>query len=126
MKNVLIIGADFSPSSLPPAMRVRFLARHLPRFGWNPIVLTTDPAYYECPVDPENEALVPPDLEVLRTSAVAARMGRRFGCGDIGMRSLWHHWRQAVRLCRERRIDLVFIPVPPSVSMVLGRLLHLQ
>ena len=126
MKNVVIIGGDFAPSSLPPSVRIRFFARHLPEFGWNPIVITTDPAYYECAIDPENEALIPPELEVLRTKAIPPAVSRRMGFSDIGMRSLWHHWRRAVKLCRERRIDLLFIPVPPYLGMVLGRLLHMQ
>lgn len=126
MRNVAIIGADFVPSSLPPAVRIRFFARYLPEFGWNPIVLTTDPACYECPVDPENEALVPPGLEVIRTKAIPAALSRRIGIGDLGMRSFWHQWRRAAQLCRERRIDLLFIPAPPYVTMLLGRLLHMQ
>lgn len=126
MKNVAILGADFVPSSLPPAVRIRFFARHLPDFGWNPIIVTTDPAYYECPIDRENEALIPAGLEVLHTPAISAQISRRIGIGDLGMRSFWHQWRCAARLCRERRIDLVFIPVPPYVTMVLGRLLHMR
>ncbi len=126
MKNVAIIGADFSPSSLPPAVRIRFFARHLPEFGWNPIIVTTDPKYYESPVDPENEALLLPGLEVIRTKAIPASMSRRIGIGDLGIRSLWSQWRSVSRLCRERRIDLVFIPVPPNFTMPLGRLLHFQ
>ena len=58
-KTVLIVGPDFTPSSYPPALRIRFFAQHLREFGWEPIVLTTDPGYYEWEVDPENEKLLP-------------------------------------------------------------------
>jgi Glycosyl transferase 4-like domain len=122
VKRVLIIAPDFAPSSLPPATRVRFFARHLPEFGWEPIVLTVDAKHYEATVDPENEQLLSPSLEVIRTGAFSTRWTRKIGIGDIGMRSLWHHWRAIKRLCRERKIDLIFIPVPPYVPMVLGRL----
>lgn len=124
MKRVLVIASDFAPSSLPPATRVRFFARHLPEFGWEPIVLTVDPKHYEATVDLENEQLLSPSLDVLRTGAFGSRWTRKFGVGDIGMRSLWQHWRAIKRLCRERQIDLIFIPVPPYVPMVLGRLAH--
>ena len=124
MKRVLIIAPDFAPSSLPPATRVRFFARHLPEFGWEPIILTVDPKHYEATVDPENEQLLSPSLEVIRTSAFGTRWTRKFGVGDIGMRSLWQHWRAIKRICRERKIDLIFIPVPPYLPMVLGRLAH--
>jgi len=126
MKRVAIIAPDFTPSSLPPATRVRFFASHLPDFGWEPIVITTKPELYEAPVDPENERLLPPSLEVIRTGAFSARWTRKIGIGDIGMRSLWQHWRALKRLCKEGKIDLVFIPVPPSVPMVLGRLARMR
>jgi hypothetical protein len=122
MRTVLVVGADFVPSSLPPALRIRFFTRHLPEFGWKPVVLTTDPRFYETSVDPENYSLLPENLEVVRTPALPARWTRKFGLGDLGMRSLWHHWKALNRICRERRIDLILIPVPPSVPMVLGRL----
>lgn len=124
MRRVLVIASDFAPSSLPPATRVRFFARHLPEFGWEPIVLTVDPRHYEAPVDPENEQLLSASLDVVRTKAFGSRWTRKFGVGDIGMRSLWQHWRAIRRLCREKKIDLIFIPVPPYVPMVLGRLAH--
>jgi hypothetical protein len=40
------------------------------------------------------------------------------------MRSLRHQWQALKRLCRETKVDLIFIPVPPYVPMVLGRLAH--
>lgn len=126
MKRVAIIAPDFTPSSLPPATRVRFFASHLPDFGWEPIIITTKPEFYEAPVDLENERLLPPALEVVRTDAFPVKWTRKIGVGDIGMRSLWQHWRVLKRLCKERRIDLVFVPVPPSVPMVLGRLAHMR
>jgi hypothetical protein len=124
MKRVAIVGADFTPSSLPPALRIRFFAQHLPEFGWEPIVVTTDPRYYESSVDPENEKLLPKSLEVIRTPAFPARWTRKIGVGDIGMRSLWHHWKMLVNLSRQKRVDLVFVPVPPFVPMILGRLIY--
>jgi hypothetical protein len=123
-KTVLIVGPDFTPSSYPPALRIRFFAQHLREFGWEPIVLAAYPRYYEWSVDPENEKLLPADLEVIRTRALPARLTRRIGVGDLGIRSLWYHWRALSRLCRQRKVDLIFIPVPPNPTMVLGRLAH--
>ena len=51
---------------------------------------------------------------------------RRFGIGDIGIRSLWHHWREIRKLCRSVSVDLVFFTVPPYVSMILGRIAHFR
>jgi hypothetical protein len=122
LKRVLIVGADFTPSSLPPALRIRYFAQHLKEFGWEPLILATDPSFYETSVDPENEKLLPTDLEVVRTRAIPPSLTRKFHFGDLGLRSLWHHWRELNRICRRRRADLIFIPVPPNYSMLLGRL----
>jgi hypothetical protein len=121
LKRVAIIGADFVPSSLPPALRIKFFATHLRDFGWEPVVVTTDPHYYENRVDLENAGLLPDGLRVIRTAACPARLTRRFGIGDLGMRSLWHHWQALKNLCREQPVDLILIPTPPYVPMVLGR-----
>jgi hypothetical protein len=123
-KTVLIIAPDFTPSSYPPALRARFFAKHLPEFGWNPIVLTTDPRCYEWTVDPENENLLDSALEVVRTNALPLNWTRRLGFGDLGLRTLWHHWRALSRICRQRRVDLILISVPPNAPIVLGRLAH--
>lgn len=124
MRRVVIVGADFVPSGYPPALRLRLFAQHLPDFGWEPTIMTTDPRYYEWAVDPETERLLPRSLEVIRTRALPARLTRRVGIGDVGIRSLPYHWRALSRLCRDRRVDLVLIPVPPHVPAVLGRLVH--
>jgi len=124
LKRVLIVGADFAPSSYPPALRIRYFARHLKDFGWEPVILTTDPRYYETEVDEENGKLLPTDLEVIRTRAIPATLTRKFRFGDLGLRSLWHHWWAIKRICRERRVDLIFVPIPPYPSIVLGRLAH--
>jgi len=124
MKTVLIVGADFAPSSLPPATRIRFFAKHLPEFGWKPIVLTVEPEYYDWPVDPDNLKLLAHSLEVVRTPAWRSSWTRKLGIGDVGMRSLWHQWQALKRLCRDTKIDLIFIPVPPYVPMLLGRLAY--
>ena len=72
-KTVLIICADFAPSSYPQALRTRFFARHLPEFGWKPLILTTEPRFYEWSVDPENEKLLPPDSGSLSNTRLPCR-----------------------------------------------------
>src|SRR5258705_11803385 len=108
MKTVLILGSDFSPSSLPPATRIRFFAKHLPKFGWQPLVLTTEPRFYEWPIDPENGGLLAPSLEVIRTKALSTRWTRKVGVGDIGMPTLWYHWQEMTCVCTWGRMDLSF------------------
>jgi hypothetical protein len=126
VKNVVIIAPDFTPSSYPPALRARFFAQHLGEFGWNPIVLTTEPENYEWTVDPENEKLLNRSLEVIRTSALPIKWTRKLGFGDLGLRTLWPHWRALSRIRRKRRVDLILISVPPNWPIALGRLAHMR
>ena len=125
-KTVLIIAPDFTPSSYPPALRARFFAQHLGEFGWNPIVLTTYPENYEWSVDPENEKLLNPSVEVIRTGAWSIRWTRKLGFGDLSIRTLWPHWRALNRICEQRQVDLILISVPPNWPVALGRLAHMR
>lgn len=126
MKRVAIVGADFAPSSLPNAQRIRFLVSHLAEFGWEPIVVTVHPRHYESQLDPDNERLLPDMLKVIRTSAISVKWTRKVGLSDIGMRSLYYHWRVLSRLCRRKQVDLIFISLLPAISAVLGRLIYAQ
>lgn len=125
-RTVLIIAPDFTPSSYPPALRARFFAQHLKEFGWDPIVLTTDPKNYEWSVDPENEKLLDPSVEVIRTGAWSIKWTRKLGFGDLSIRTLWPHWRALSCICRQRPVDLILISVPPNWPIVLGRLAHMR
>lgn len=125
-RTVLIIAPDFTPSSYPPALRARFFAQHLREFGWEPIVLTTHPENYEWSVDPENEKLLDPTVEVIRTGAWSIEWTRKLGFGDLSLRTLWPHWRALSRICRARRIDLILISVPPNWAIALGRLAYMR
>jgi len=121
LKRVAIIGADFAPSSLPPALRLRFFVSHLREFNWEPTIITTHPRHYDCALDPEIESLLPDGLRVIRTPALSRRLTRLAGLGDLGARSMPYHWRELRDLCRRGEVDLVFIPVPHYMPMVLGR-----
>src|SRR5262245_16116169 len=88
MKRAAIIAADFSPSSLPPALRVRFFANHLADFGWQATIITTKPEYYDWPVDSRNNDLLAACLDVVRTSAMPVTQARHLGFSCVGFRSL--------------------------------------
>ena len=119
MKRVIIVAPSYAPSSNPPTHRVRFFARHLPAFGWEPEVLTVDGRFYEEPADAEIDRLLPP-VRVTRVGALSPRWTRKLGIGDLGMRGYFHLKRELRRMIAERRPDLVFLPGPPWHTMLLG------
>src|SRR6478735_5116220 len=85
-RTVLIVSPHFPPSSLAGVHRARHMAKHLPGFGWTPIVVRVDEAAYAEANDPALAALVPVSLEQVRTPALPAGVMRRMGVGDIGLR----------------------------------------
>jgi hypothetical protein len=126
MKTVAIIAPDFCPSSMPPSLRSRFFTDHLREFGWDPVVITTAPEFYEWSIDPENENLLRGDYEIIRTAALSATWTRKLGIGDLGLRSLWHLWRALGGLVRRHHVDMLLITVPPNYPMLLGRLANMR
>lgn len=123
-KLVVIVAPHFPPSNLTAGHRSRLFGMHLGKFGWRVCVLSVDPRYYEEALDPELEKLLPADLDVVRTRAFRTRPIR--WVGDLSIRSLWWHYREIGRLIRQRGVDLVYIPIPPNFSALLGPLIRLR
>ena len=122
MKQIVIVAPYFPPSNLAAVHRCRYFAMHLPKFGWKVKVLSVKPAYYEEKLDYELEALLPSDLEVIRTKALPTRPLRLIG--DISIRAFWWHYRALCRLVKQEKIDLIYIPIPPNYSAMLGPLVY--
>jgi glycosyltransferase involved in cell wall biosynthesis len=120
LRTVVFVAAQFPPSNLTAGHRTRLFVRHLPEFGYRPIVLTMRGEDYEEHLDPDLERLVLPGLEVIRTKALPTRPVRLVG--DHGIRSFPFHLTAIGELARKQRIDLLYIPVPPNYSSLLGPL----
>jgi glycosyltransferase involved in cell wall biosynthesis len=119
-RHVLMVTPHFPPDSTAATHRVRLLAPHLPRHGWTATVLGVAAESYETRLDPELATLVPDDLETVRVRAWPARWTRRFGFGDLGLRSLAALYRGAARLLGARRYDALFLELPPWYTALLG------
>lgn len=118
MKTVVLVAPHFIPSFLAGVHRARLLAYHLPEFGWKPIILTTDPAYYECQVDWELQDLLPDDLKVITARAFPIKPLRLVG--DIGLRSLPWYYREVRKLAERESIDFLHITIPSNMAALLG------
>lgn len=98
--------------------RARLWSYHLEEFGWKPIILTTNPSYYECQLDWELLDLLPEGLEVV--TAKAFPIGPVRLVGDVGLRSLPWYYRAVRQLASERKIDFLHITIPSFMASLLG------
>ncbi|HEY8548390.1 MAG TPA: glycosyltransferase [Vicinamibacterales bacterium] len=92
-RRVAIVTYAYPPMNVPGALRAAALARHLPAYGWEPLVVTVTPGsalYLDPPGDcppprekfPNGVGDSPPPLQILRTRdlslhGLAARMASR-------------------------------------------------
>lgn len=120
----MIVAPDFPPCNLAGVHRARLFANHLSKFGYEPIVLSVEPTYYEGTLDQDLMQTISPEVRVVRTKAFPTRPIRLFG--DIGLRSFWQHYRRLSQMARAGEIDLIYIPIPPNYSALLGPLLKLR
>jgi hypothetical protein len=119
---VALVSSHFAPSNLVGGHRARLWSRYLPEFGWQPIVVTGNPAHYEERPDPDLERLVAPGLEVVHAATLPTRPIRLVG--DVGVRAFWGCYRAVARLVRQRRVDFVLVTIPSNFLAPLGRLVH--
>jgi hypothetical protein len=122
MRRVALVSGHFAPSNLVGAQRARLWSRHLPEFGWEPIVVAGDPARYEERPDPDLQRLVAPGLRVIHASTLPTRPLRLVG--DIGVRAFWGCYRVLARLAAAREIDFVLVTIPSNFLAPVGRLIR--
>ncbi|MCC7007743.1 MAG: hypothetical protein IT184_02910 [Acidobacteria bacterium] len=120
VRNVLLITPHFPPDASAAAHRVRLLAPYLPKYGWQPTVLTCREDAYEGALDPALAAFVPASLRVVRAPAWPVRLTRSVGIGDLGLRSFAGLRRAASALCASEPFDAAFITIFPSYTALLG------
>jgi hypothetical protein len=123
-RRVALVSGHFPPSNLVGAQRARLWSRYLPEFGWEPVVVTGDPAEYEERPDPDLERLVAPGLKIVHASTLSTRPVRLVG--DIGIRSFWGCYRALTRMAKAHEIDFVMVTIPSNFLAPVGRLVHLR
>lgn len=123
MKTLLIIYPHWPPSNLAGVHRARLIANYLPELGWQPLVLTVKPEYYEEPPDYDLCKTVSDKIIVEKTEARPAPKHLRL-IGDIALRSLKHLRRRALQIMAFQKVDFIWIPIPSYYTALLGRQLH--
>lgn len=128
MRRVLLVAFHFPPQRGSSGMQrtLRF-AQHLPKFGWQPIVLTIHPsAYEETGGSSGNE--VPPDLTVYRAFGfnAAARLSL-FGRYPqfLALPDRWASWRywalpKALDIIRKYDVEAVWTTFPIATTHRIG------
>ena len=124
IRRLALVSGHFPPSNLVGAQRARRWSRYLPEFGWEPIVVTGDPAEYEERPDPDLERLVAPGLRVVHAKTLSTRPVRLVG--DIGIRSFWGCYRALAKMAKAGEIDFVMVTIPSNFLAPVGRLVHLR
>ena len=121
LNTVVVLSPHFPPATLAGVHRARHLAKHLPAFGWQPIVLRADERHYTEALDPALASLVPNSVGQVRTQAIPAWIARLMAVGDIGLRG-FNGFRGALdALAKAQPIDVVLITGSPFYPMLLAR-----
>jgi len=121
MRHALIVSPHFPPVNAPDHQRVRMSLPYLRKFGWEATILTVVPGAVEgAALDPLLEQTIPPDVEVIRVSAVPASLSRKLGLGNLALRALPYLARSGSKLLRSRRFDLVYFSTTQFSVMILG------
>jgi glycosyltransferase involved in cell wall biosynthesis len=120
VRRVLFVSPHFPPDSSAGTHRVRLLAPHMAAHGWEPTVLTVDPADYEGALDPALAASVPENVRVIRARAWPASITRPLGIGDLGLRAYRGLKHRAIALLEHEPFDAVFITIYPTYPALLG------
>ena len=122
MKRIALVTGHFPPSNLVGGQRARLWSQYLPELGWEPIIVTGDPAMYEERPDPDLALLVPKGLRVIHAPTYSNKPIRLVG--DIGVRAFMGTYRVLADLARSGQIDFVIITIPSNFLACVGRLIH--
>lgn len=132
MKRVLMVAYHFPPMAGSSGIQrtLRFV-QHLPRFDWQPLVLSAHPRAYERTSD-DLQREVPAGTIVRRAFALdTARhlslRGRYFGA--MARPDRWVSWefdavRQGLRMIREFKPDVIWSTYPIATAHLIGAALH--
>ncbi|HYT94638.1 MAG TPA: glycosyltransferase family 4 protein [Gemmataceae bacterium] len=125
LRKLLLVTYYFPPCAASGTFRALGFARHLPKFGWQPVVVAPP----RIPWEPLDEGLlrqVPPETPMYRPAYPRGRVAgllQRFVSSGV-----W--WPRALAACaqavREHRPDAVLTTSPPHGVHLLGRLLNLR
>lgn len=119
-RNVLIVAPHFPPATLAGVHRSRHLAKWLPVHGWTPIIIRVDEEHYTETLDSLLAKLVPESVIQERAGALDARITRKMGVTDVGLRSYWAIRTAIAKAVEKHAPKAVLITGSPYYPMLLS------
>jgi hypothetical protein len=119
VSTVLIVSPHFPPATLAGVHRARHMAKHLPEFGWTPIIIRAGEEHYTETLDPALARLVPDSVIQIRTGAFPSQLARRFGVGDIGLRAFYPIKKALFQAVNVYKPEVIFITGSPYYPLLL-------
>lgn len=118
--NCIIVSPHFPPATVAGVHRARHMMKWLPKFGWEPTLVSVDPKFYISRLDPELARLIPDDIDQVKVTAIPEKISRPFGVGDIGIRAYMQLGAAIERAAVEKRADVVFMTGSPFYPLLLS------
>ncbi len=121
LKRILLITYHFPPSAASGSCRLLGFARHLPTFGWQPLVVAPPTMPWE-PIDPRLARDIPEDaiVHAVPYPMAAPRLLRR-----LAQHAVWlpRAWSACKRMIAEYRPEVILTSGPPHCVHALGHYL---
>jgi len=119
-RRVLLVSPHFPPVNAPDHQRLRIALPYFQSLGWEVTVLTVAPNESAHSQDAYLSQVLPDHVEIVTVSASPARLTRKIGLGNLGLRC-WPYLNQAGQaLLRQRSYDLVFFSTAMFPVLTLG------
>lgn len=122
MKKLLIISPSFPPVNAADMQRVRQSLPYFESMGWKPTVVAVDPSRIEMAQDEVLLKTIPEGSDIQHVNAFPAAITRKFGLGNLGIRSLWYYYKWGKKNLRRNSYDLVYFSTTMFTVIVLGRI----
>src|SRR5450432_3878926 len=122
MRRVLIVSPNFPPKSTADLHRVRMALRYYAGFGWEPTVLSIDPASCEGLDDPMLAESLPQGIRLKRVKAWDEAKCRRFGFSHLAYRCLVPLYRAGREMLEREHYEVVLFSTTVFLCFVLGPL----
>jgi glycosyltransferase involved in cell wall biosynthesis len=118
LRKVLFVTYHFPPSAASGSFRLLGFARHLPRAGWQPLVVAPPQLPWE-PIDPELARQIPDDVVVrpVLYPSGAPKVLRKLATEALWLPRAWSACRAAMR---EHRPEAILTSGPPHWVHLLG------